>query len=94
VVGDRPAGALPADDGLVELLIKVQRSLGIVPKLRAGSTDANIPLSRGLPAVTIGITTGGHTHAPGEYLDIPPMVTGVLQVFEAALALAGLRADC
>lgn len=91
VVGDRPAGSLPADHELVQLVTAVQAGLDIDSRLSTGSTDANIPLSRGIPAVTFGVTTGANNHAMSEYADIPPMVTGILQLFEVALALAGLQ---
>ena len=48
--------------------------------LEIGSTDANIPLSRGIPAVCLGLTRGGAPHTPAEYLEIPPIRFGLQQV--------------
>ncbi len=49
-IGDRPAAHLPADSPLLEALRAVDRHLGLRTDLRLGSTDANIPLSLGVPA--------------------------------------------
>jgi acetylornithine deacetylase/succinyl-diaminopimelate desuccinylase-like protein len=91
VVGDRPSGSIAPDHELVRLVTAVQKKLGIHSRLSASSTDANIPLSRGIPAVTIGVTTGANNHAPTEHADIAPMVTGLLQLFDVAMALVGLQ---
>jgi len=91
VVGDRPSGSIAPDHELVRLVTAVQGKLGIHSHLSASSTDANIPLSRGIPAVTIGVTTGANNHAPTEHADITPMATGVLQLFDVAMALTGLQ---
>ncbi len=55
--GDRPAGALPSIDPLARSLHAVDRHLGITTEPHIGSTDANLPLSLGIPALAIG--TGG-----------------------------------
>ena len=56
--------------------------MGIEPHLNIGSTDANLPLSRGLPAVTIGLTTGGGAHSVHEYLNLAPLEKGMEQAVE------------
>ncbi|MFZ6020334.1 MAG: hypothetical protein ACOYXO_12060, partial [Chloroflexota bacterium] len=48
--------------------------------LEIGSTDANIPLSRGIAAVCLGLTRGGAPHTDSEYLEIPPIRLGLQQV--------------
>ena len=45
-----------------------------------GSTDANIPLSRGLPAIVLGVTNGAGAHTLGEYINIPPLSMGFEQL--------------
>jgi acetylornithine deacetylase/succinyl-diaminopimelate desuccinylase-like protein len=50
---------------------------GVDPKLNVGSTDANIPLSRGYPAICMGLTTGGGAHTTSEYIDISPVGQGL-----------------
>jgi acetylornithine deacetylase/succinyl-diaminopimelate desuccinylase-like protein len=80
VIGRRPAGGIPADAPLVRLAEEVLRSLGENPRRNIGSTDANIPLSRGLPAITIGLTTGGGAHTVHEYINTAPLSRGLDQV--------------
>jgi acetylornithine deacetylase/succinyl-diaminopimelate desuccinylase-like protein len=80
VIGRRPSGELPPGHPLVRLACDSLRAVGIEPRLSIGSTDANLPLSLGLPAVTIGLTTGGGAHTVHEYIDIAPLEKGVEQV--------------
>ena len=80
VIGNRPAGEIAPDHPLVRLALKCIGAQGLLPQLNIGSTDANIPLSQGLPAVCIGLTTGGGAHTVGEYIDIPPLEQGLAQL--------------
>jgi tripeptide aminopeptidase len=58
-IGDRAAGALAPSSGLAMSLKAVDRHLGIATEARIGSTDANLPLSLGVPALAIGAGGGG-----------------------------------
>jgi len=70
LIGDRPAGSTPADHPLVRDAIASSQAAGFTPRLDASSTDANIPMSLGIPALTIGTGAGGgRTHSLGEYLE-------------------------
>jgi tripeptide aminopeptidase len=80
VLGERPAGVCSLDTPLVRLAGDVLRALGFDPVFDASSTDANIPISRGIPAVCIGITRGGLGHTTDEYIEIPPIAAGVAQL--------------
>jgi tripeptide aminopeptidase len=80
VIGQRPSGELPSDHALVRLAQNCLRAVGIEPHLNNGSTDANLPLKRGLPAVTIGLTTGGRAHTVHEFINIPPLEKGMEQM--------------
>jgi len=80
VIGERPAGEIPANHPLVTLAARCVSEQGIAPALTAGSTDANIPLSRGIPAVVMGISTGGGAHTLNEFVDIAPIAMGVESV--------------
>jgi acetylornithine deacetylase/succinyl-diaminopimelate desuccinylase-like protein len=80
VIGERPAGEIPADHALVKLAWKCLEAEGIKPALTSGSTDANIPLSRGIPAIVLGITTGSGAHTPHEYIDTAPVGKGMRQI--------------
>ncbi|MGA2490135.1 MAG: M20/M25/M40 family metallo-hydrolase [Anaerolineales bacterium] len=79
-IGQRPAGELPAEHPLVKLAQDCLREVGIEPRLSIGSTDANLPLSLGLPALTIGLTTGGRAHTVHEFINIAPLEKGVEQL--------------
>ena len=69
-IGDRPAGALPSDSPLLHAVNAVDAHLCIHSHLKRRSTDANIPLSLGIPAVSIGAGgTGGGAHTLGEWFD-------------------------
>ena len=69
-IGDRPAGRLQADSRLLEALHAVDRHLGIRTEQRVASTDANIPLSLGIQALSIGAGgDGGGIHTRGEWYD-------------------------
>lgn len=70
LIGDRPAGELPPGSPLLETIRAVDRHLHLPTDPGLGSTDANIPLSLGIPAVAIG--TGGSSggiHTLAEWYD-------------------------
>jgi acetylornithine deacetylase/succinyl-diaminopimelate desuccinylase-like protein len=77
IIGERPSGEIPADHPLVQLAVTCVGEQGLNAILTTGSTDANIPLSRGIPAVVMGITTGGGAHTPHEYIDINSVGKGL-----------------
>ncbi len=65
-IGDRPTGELPPDSPLLDALRAVDRHLGLRTDIRLGSTDANIPIALGIPAVSMGAGgegAGAHTQA-------------------------------
>jgi di/tripeptidase len=67
LVGDRPAGATQDDDPLVETARRISADLGASVTLSESSTDANFPMSLGIPAITIGGGGDGHgEHSPEE----------------------------
>ena len=77
IIGERPAGEIPADHPLVQLAVTCTREQDMQAVLTVGSTDANVPLSLGIPAVVMGITTGGGAHTLHEYIDIDPIANGL-----------------
>ena len=79
-IGQRPSGEIPAEHRLVRLAQDCLREVGFEPRLNIGSTDANLPLSLGLPAITIGLTTGGRAHTVNEFINIPPLEKGLKQL--------------
>jgi len=80
VTGERPAGTIPVDHPLMRLAGECISAQGIEPTFTSGSTDANVPLSLGLPALVLGITTGGGAHTSHEYVDIEPIQQGMQQL--------------
>ena len=69
-IGNRPAGELPDDAPLLHTLRAVDRHLGLRTETRIGSTDANLPLSLGIPAIALASGgTGGGIHTLGEWYD-------------------------
>lgn len=79
-IGRRPAGEIPVDHPVVQLAGNCLSELGLTPSFTSGSTDANIPLSLGYPALVLGITTGGGAHTLSEYIDLPPVEVGMEQL--------------
>jgi di/tripeptidase len=88
VVGDRPAGRISAEHPLVQLASAVLESIGHPPIYDNGSTDANILLANGLPAVTVGVSHGGNAHRPDEYIEVAPIADGIWQLILLTLAAA------
>jgi tripeptide aminopeptidase len=67
-IGSRPAGRLAADAPIIQYLRAVDAHLGIRARLDCASTDANIPMSMGIPAVSIGAGgQGGGAHTAAEW---------------------------
>ena len=90
IIGQRPAGSIPEDHPLVQLAVQTLEEQSIQPHLNIGSTDANIPLSQGLPAICIGLTHGRGAHTSGEYIyteylqkGLDQLLNVVLKVFES-----------
>ena len=81
-IGDRPFGEVPPDHPLVRAAVRALHAQGFNADLQIGSTDANIPLNHGVPAVTIGLTGGGGAHTTGEYMDTALLAKGMAQLVE------------
>lgn len=87
LLGDRPAGTISADHPLCLMVRAIHQYLGIVTKTYPSSTDANVPLSMGIPSVSIGVTTGANGHRVDEYIFTDPLDKGMQQVILLLLAL-------
>jgi di/tripeptidase len=93
LIGERPTGATSTDALIVRTTAAAVRALGYTPELGASSTDSNIPISLGIPAVTIGSGgTGGRAHALDEWIDVakPESLRGMTVGLAAVLAMAGV----
>jgi acetylornithine deacetylase/succinyl-diaminopimelate desuccinylase-like protein len=94
VIGDRPCGETPMDAPIVRTTEGVVRAFGFTPAYDIGSTDSNIPMSLGIPALTIGYGGGGgRSHSPDEWTDVEPAAAArsVEVVMAIVLAVAGLN---
>ncbi len=80
IIGDRPIGEIARDHPLAKLAKQALEAEGIEPNFNIGSTDANIPLSRGMASICIGMTVGGGAHTMEEYLQIKPISRGLEQL--------------
>jgi tripeptide aminopeptidase len=70
LIGERPTGETPADSPLVELAMEATKLLGAEPRLDQSSTDSNLPISLGIPAITLGAGgTSGSSHSLDEWYD-------------------------
>jgi len=77
VIGERPGGSIATDHPLVRAACQALECVGEEQIfLQAGSTDANVPLSRGFPAVCVGLTRGRDAHSLSERIEIDPMTRG------------------
>jgi acetylornithine deacetylase/succinyl-diaminopimelate desuccinylase-like protein len=89
VVGDRPAGHVGSEAPQIVAAVSVTRALGLKATLDEGSTDSNVPISLGVPAVTIdggGASKG--THSLDEEFDTTNSWQGTARALLLALALA------
>jgi acetylornithine deacetylase/succinyl-diaminopimelate desuccinylase-like protein len=87
-IGNRPASVLPADSPLLRTIRSVDAHLGIRARLDCASTDANIPLSMGIPAISIGAGgKGGGAHTMAEWYRPDGRDLGLKRILLAAAML-------
>jgi acetylornithine deacetylase/succinyl-diaminopimelate desuccinylase-like protein len=93
LVGDRPSGQTSESATIVKFAVAAFEAFGIRPTFRISSTDSNVPISLGIPAITIGRGgLGGRSHSLDEWVDIErePTVRGMQVVMTTILAIAGV----
>ena len=91
LIGNRPSGETPRESYLVRTAMEASRVLGITPILNRASTDANIPISLGIPAITIG--AGGKSndsHRLSEWFDPTGRELGYKRALLLTLGLTGI----
>jgi Acetylornithine deacetylase/Succinyl-diaminopimelate desuccinylase and related deacylases len=89
-VGDRPSGETSLNSRVVGAAIECSRALGIEPRLDCSSTDSNIPISLGIPAITLGV--GGissNCHSLTEWYEATGRELGIKRLVLLTGALAG-----
>jgi len=95
-IGDRPSGRTDAKDPLVRHAAAAIAACGFVPSLGASSTDANLPMSLGIPAIKIGSGgRGGRAHSLDEWIDVTPdeSLRGMRAGLATLLATAGFTSE-
>ncbi len=91
-VGDRPSGLTPRAHPLVQTAIAATRALGRPHELACASTDANVPIALGVPAIALG--AGGHAgdaHLPSEWYENIDGALGVVRALLVTAAMAEVR---
>jgi tripeptide aminopeptidase len=90
-IGDRPAGELNPNARILEVIRAVDSHLGNVAAIQRASTDANIPLSQGREAISIGGGgSGGGAHTLQEWFDCEGRDLGLKRILVTLLLLAGV----
>lgn len=93
MIGNRPSGQTPATAPLVQAAVASARAAGLTPRLGFSSTDANLPISLGIPAIRLN--AGGReerSHSLDEYLEFDKAgLAGVRVLLSTILAAAGLQ---
>jgi tripeptide aminopeptidase len=90
-LGERPMGLTPPQSELVKVALDVTRAMGVEPQLDVGSTDANLPMSLGIPAIALG--AGGscaNIHTPEEWFDPTDRYRGLQRLLGIVAVLAGI----
>jgi len=93
LIGDRPCGETALDAPIVRMTAAVVEAFGLKPSYGISSTDSNLPMSLGIPAVTIGRGPGGRAHALDEWTVVEPKadVQSVQVAMAVILAVAGAK---
>ena len=92
LIGDRPGGETPAGSAIVEMALEATRALGFAPRLEQASTDSNVPIALGIPAVTLGAGgTSGNSHTLDEWYDPRGREDGLKRALLVMLAMVGVR---
>lgn len=90
-LGHRPGGRIDPGDPLLAAARQARRRAGLPPAPElASSTDANAAHGRGIPAITVGVTTGANAHRLDEYIDLKPLPAGLAALEALALDVAGV----
>jgi tripeptide aminopeptidase len=88
-LGHRPGGRIAPDHPLLAAARRARERAGLEPASeRPASTDANAAHGRGVPAITVGVTTGANAHRLDEYIDLAPLPGGLASLEALAVELA------
>ena len=91
-VGDRPAGSTPIDATIVQAARAALAAVGVTIRSMAASTDANLPISLGVPAITLSSSgQAGGSHSLGEWYAPVNNTLGPQNILLLSLALVGIE---
>jgi len=94
VIGSRPCGETAPEHALVQSAVDATRLVGCEPDLALASTDANVPISQGIPAIAIGAGgRGGDAHTHSEWFDNLRGPRGIARALTIVVAATQLAAD-
>lgn len=96
LIGDRPAGSTDVKSDFVQLARHMVEAGGYKLRYRWSSTDSNLPMSLGIPSLTIGRMAsdkGGRSHSLDEWIDVEkaPMVKAMATGLSIVIAAAGME---
>jgi tripeptide aminopeptidase len=94
LVGDRPSGQTPRTAPIVQMAMAAAKAAGLTPNLSFSSTDANVPISMGIPAIRLASGgTSDRAHAPEEWIDVEKTssLKGIRVLLATLLAVADVR---
>ncbi|MEX2534074.1 MAG: M20/M25/M40 family metallo-hydrolase [Trueperaceae bacterium] len=86
-VGERPAATV-ANEVLVGHARDALAAVGVDARTAASSTDANIAMAAGIPAIAFGVYRGGDAHRMGEWLERPSLNRGYEALLDLLVRLA------
>jgi len=91
LVGERPTGVTAPDSPLIDAALQATRALGVEPETAASSTDSNVPMSLGIPAITIGAGgSAGQVHTTSEWYRNESGPVGIQRALHTVLLVSGL----
>ena len=92
LIGERPTGETRADSPVVEVALEATRALGVTPRLDQSSTDSNLPISLGIPAITLGAGgSSGASHSLDEWYDPRERDLGLKRGLLVVLGIVGIK---
>jgi acetylornithine deacetylase/succinyl-diaminopimelate desuccinylase-like protein len=92
LIGDRPSGETPTDAPIVRLAEEATRAFGYNPRLDRSSTDSNVAISLGIPAITIGAGgASGNSHTLDEWYDARGRDIGLKRALLILLGMVGIK---
>ena len=91
LIGERPTGETRADSPIVEVALEATKTFGVTPRLDQSSTDSNLPISLGIPAITLGAGgSSGSSHSLDEWYDPRERELGLERGLLVILGIVGL----